>query len=99
MLRIPIRALWTKLNRGAKIGAIVGALGILPFASYTAIGLGYLARRSASATLGSFLAWGITGLVFALAWLALLSGSAVIVGALGTFVWKLVGPLPTTFDP
>lgn len=93
-----MRFLWVKLNRGAKIGSIVGAVAILPFATYVSASLGSLAGRPASATLGSFLKWGVMTLVFAFAWLALLSGGAVVGGALGTFLWKLVGRAPTTLD-
>lgn len=94
---MPMRYLWAKLNRGAKIGSILGATGILPFAAYVAIGLGSLAERSAS-TLASFLAWVMAALVFAVALVLLMSGGAVVGGALGTFVWKLVGTSPTIFD-
>jgi len=91
-----MRELWAKLNRGAKIGSIVGIIGILPFGTYAALGFGSLAERSVSAA--SFFAWGLATLAFAVVWLGLLSGGAVIGGALGTFVWKLVGPLPENVD-
>jgi hypothetical protein len=83
---------WAKLSRGAKAGSILGALGILPFGTYVAIGMAYTSGRSISARTGSFLGFLAGGLASLAVFVAVLLVAAGFGGMLGDFIGRLVAP-------
>jgi len=84
-----IKNLWLKLGRAGRIGAVVGAVGILPSATYAAVAFGG-SKGLASRVDGPIVRWTATMVTFALIWLAILLAAAAAGGVLGASIGKLM---------